>query len=65
MEHVYGTVFIEQLVKKKRYTKFDAKKIIRNLLVGVHHCHIKRIAIRNLKLESPVLVSGEIFKICG
>jgi calcium-dependent protein kinase len=57
MERVYGTVLIEQLVKKKRYTEFDAKEVIRNLLLGVHHCHNKRIAIRNLKLESLLLVS--------
>lgn len=57
MERVYGTVLIEQLVQKKRYTEFDAKEVIRNLLLGVHHCHSKRIAIRNLKLESLLLVS--------
>eukprot|EP00980_Cylindrotheca_fusiformis_P030184 scaffold24525_cov162-Cylindrotheca_fusiformis.AAC.1 len=55
MERVYGTVLIEELVKKKRYTEFDAKEVIRNLLLGVHYCHSKRIAIRNLKLESLLL----------
>jgi calcium-dependent protein kinase len=57
MERIYGTVLLEELVKKKRYTEFDAKEVVRNLLRGVNHCHSKRIAIRNLKLESLLLVS--------
>ena len=56
MERVYGSVLIDKLMEKKRYTEGDAKDIIRNLLLGVHHCHSKRVAIRNLKLESLLLV---------
>jgi len=55
IERVYGTPLIEKLVAKKRYTEFDAKEVVRNLLLGVHHCHKNRIAIRNLKLESILL----------
>ncbi|CAJ1944533.1 unnamed protein product [Cylindrotheca closterium] len=59
MERVYGSTLIEQLVAKKRYTEFDAKEVVRNLLLGVHHCHNNRIAIRNLKLESLLLPENE------
>jgi len=59
MERVYGSALIEQLVARKRYTEFDAKEVVRNLLLGVHHCHKHRIAIRNLKLESLLLPENE------
>lgn len=63
MERVYGTPLIEQLVAKKRYTEFDAKEVVRNLLLGVHHCHKNRIAIRNLKLETLLLPDDDEFNV--
>lgn len=55
MDRINGTVLIEKLVEKKRFPEAEAKAIVCNLLLGVKHCHDKRIAIRNLKLESLLL----------
>lgn len=56
MERVNGIVLIEKLVEKKRFPEAEAKRIVGSLIKGVYHCHSKRIAIRNLKLESLLLV---------
>lgn len=59
MDRINGTVVIDKLVQKKRFPEAEAKAIICNLLRGVKHCHDKRIAIRNLKLESLLLPDDE------
>ncbi len=56
MERVEGDILIDRLVQRKNYTEFDAKELVRNLLLGVWHCHKKNIAIRNLTLENLLLV---------
>jgi serine/threonine protein kinase len=58
MEHVPGDLLLDRLIKNKKFTEFDAKEFVRKLLLGVAHCHRKRIAIRNLKLENLLLVSS-------
>lgn len=56
MERIHGEILIDKLIQKKKYTEFDAKELVRNLLQGVRHCHSKRIAIRNLTLDNLLLV---------
>jgi serine/threonine protein kinase len=57
LEHFKGKALIDCLVQQTKYTEFSAKELIRNLLLGVAHCHKNRIANRNLKLENLLLVS--------
>jgi serine/threonine protein kinase len=56
LERIHGDILIDRLIQKKKYTEFDAKELVRNLLQGVHHCHEKSIAIRNLTLDNLLLV---------
>ena len=56
MERIHGELLIDKLMQKKKYTEFDAKELVRNLLQGVRHCHKKRIAIRHLTLDNLLLV---------
>jgi calcium-dependent protein kinase len=58
MEKIQGEILIDKLLLKKKYTEFDAKQLVQNLLLGVDHCHRKRIAIRNLTLDNLVLRYG-------
>lgn len=58
MERIQGDILIDRLIQKKKYTEFDAKELVRNLLQGVHHCHQKSIAIRNLTLDNLLLPEG-------
>lgn len=58
LERIQGEILIDKLIEKKKYTEFDAKELVRNLLLGVNHCHKKSIAIRNLTLENLLLVSA-------
>lgn len=57
-ERFRGQILIDRLIEHKKYTEFDAKELIRSLLMGVSHCHQRRIAIRNLTLDNLLLVSG-------
>jgi serine/threonine protein kinase len=57
MERINGEPLIDRLITNKKLTEFDAKELARNLLLGIAHCHTKRIANRNLKLENLHLVS--------
>ena len=58
MERIKGTILLDRLLQKHKYTEYDAKEIVRNLLHGVNHCHQKRIAIRNLTLDNVLLTNG-------
>lgn len=56
MEKITGDPLIDRLIQRKKYVEFDAKELIRNLLLGVNHCHKKKIAIRNMTLDNLLLV---------
>jgi serine/threonine protein kinase len=58
MEKIEGEMLIDKLLRKKKFTEYDAKELVRNLLHGVNHCHRKKIAIRNLTLDNLVLRYG-------
>jgi len=58
LEKIEGEVLIDKLLAKKKYTEFDARELVRNLLQGVSHCHGKRIAVRNLTLDNLILRYG-------
>lgn len=60
LEYIQGDVLIDRLIQKKKYTEFDAKELVRNLLLGVAHIHENRIANRNLTLENLILVSSSL-----
>jgi serine/threonine protein kinase len=65
LEHFKGKALIDCLIQRTKYTEFSAKELIRNLLLGVAHCHKKRIANRNFKLENLLLVSLAVSIICS
>jgi len=56
-----GEDLIDRIIKKTRYTEYDAKEVSRKLIMGVEYCHKKKIANRDLKLENLLLVSHLLF----
>jgi len=58
LERLHGDILINRIIQKKKYTEFDAKELVRNLLLGVRHCHKNDIAIRNLTLDN-LMLSGD------
>ena len=58
MEKIEGEILIDKLLQKKKFTEYDAKELVRNLLQGIYHCHRKKIAIRNLTLDNLILRHG-------
>lgn len=55
LECMKGGDLIDRIIEKHNYTEFDAKEVVRNLLMGVAYCHKKKIANRNLRPESLLL----------
>lgn len=53
---------IDRVLKKTCYAEGDARMVCRNLLKGVQHCHDRRIANRNLKLENILLVVSSFLR---
>jgi len=58
MEKIEGEILIDKLLQKKKFTEYDARELVRNLLHGINHCHRKKIAIRNLTLDNLILRYG-------
>lgn len=58
-ERLRGGPLIDRIIKRRHYTERDARTLIKGVLLGIEHCHNRRIAIRNLKTESLVCVSRE------
>jgi len=56
LERMHGGDLIDRIIEKAHYTENDAKEVCKNLLLGVQHCHERRIANRNLKPENLLLV---------
>ena len=59
LERMHGGDLIDRIIDKAHYTEADAKEVTKKLLLGIKHCHDKRIANRNLKPENLLLVSQE------
>jgi serine/threonine protein kinase len=55
MERLRGGPLIDRLADKKFYTENESRIVIKNLLLAVEHCHNRRIAHRNIKLENIML----------
>lgn len=59
LECMGGGDLIDRIIEKRHYTEFDAKEVSRKLLLGVAFCHERKIANRNIKPESLLLVRFE------
>jgi len=58
LECMKGGDLIDRIIEKRHFTEFDAKEVSRKLLLGIAHCHEKKIANRNLKPENLLLKPG-------
>eukprot|EP00934_Nitzschia_sp_Nitz4_P006340 Nitzschia sp. Nitz4//scaffold309_size21490//14165//18158//NITZ4_008611-RA/size21490-augustus-gene-0.1-mRNA-1//1//CDS//3329547180//6330//frame0 len=58
-EKLCGEVLLERLNRDTKFTELEAKGLIGSLLLGVSHCHSKRVAIRNLTLDNLLLPNGD------
>ena len=57
LERSNGGLLIDRIIEKRYYNEMDARVVGRKILLGLEHCHNKRIAIRNLTAENLVLES--------
>ena len=54
-ERMYGGDLFDRIIKKKRYTERDARKLGRVLVEAVHYLHSQRVAHRDLKPQNLML----------
>ena len=57
LECLRGGYLIDKIIEKENYDEPDGLEVSRRLLTGIAYCHDQRIAIRDLKPESILLVS--------
>ena len=55
MERMRGGDLIDRIIEKKHYSEPEARLVCRKVLLGVEHCHARRIAVRNIKAESLLI----------
>merc|ERR1712226_491950 len=58
MERMRGGDLIDKVIERKHYSEAEARLVARKVLLGLEHCHGRRIAIRNIKAES-LLIADE------
>mmetsp|Transcript_28121 Transcript_28121/g.77332 ORF Transcript_28121/g.77332 Transcript_28121/m.77332 type:complete len:1025 (+) Transcript_28121:244-3318(+) len=56
LERMRGGDLIDKVIERKHYTEDEARLVARKVLMGLEHCHSRRIAIRNIKAESLLIV---------
>uniref|UniRef100_A0A7S2VET0 Protein kinase domain-containing protein n=1 Tax=Entomoneis paludosa TaxID=265537 RepID=A0A7S2VET0_9STRA len=56
LERMRGGDLIDKVIERKHYTEAEARLVARKVLLGLEHCHNRRIAIRNIKAESLLIV---------
>lgn len=59
MERLSGGELIDRIIEKQHYSEPEARKVAKNILLGLEYCHNRRIANRNLKTENLILLSKE------
>jgi serine/threonine protein kinase len=55
MERFCGVRLIDRIIEKEYYGEDDARAVATNILLGLEHCHNRRIAVRNLTTENLML----------
>jgi serine/threonine protein kinase len=55
LERLTGGQLIDQIIEKQHYSEDLARKVAKNVLLGLEYCHNQRIANRNLKTENLIL----------
>jgi serine/threonine protein kinase len=58
-ERLKGGELIDRIIEKRHYSEADAKLVARKVLLGLEHCHSRRIAHRNIKAESLILTNTD------
>jgi serine/threonine protein kinase len=56
LEPLRGGYLIDKIIEKENYGEDEGRDVCRNLIAGVAYCHSQRVAIRDLKPESLLLV---------
>ena len=57
LEPLRGGYLIDKIIEKQHYPEEEGLEVSKNLISGVAYCHKQRVAIRDLKPESILLVS--------
>jgi serine/threonine protein kinase len=57
LEQLVGGYLIDKIIEKENYDEPEGLVVAKRLISGVAYCHEQRIAIRDLKPESMLLVS--------
>lgn len=63
MELLTGGYLIDKIIEKEFYAESEGLRVAKRLITAVDFCHQRRIAIRDLKPESILLVAGSDTKV--
>lgn len=58
LEPLRGGQLIDQIIDRKHYPESDARLVARKILLGLEHCHSRRIAIRNITCENLMITEA-------
>jgi len=61
MERLRGGVLLDRIVEKSYYTEDEARVVLRKVLMGLEHCHNRRVANRNIKAENLILTESDSY----
>jgi serine/threonine protein kinase len=59
MERLRGGELISRIIDKGCYPEDEARLVVQRVLLGLEHCHKRRIANRNIKLENLILTTPD------
>lgn len=59
MERLRGGTLIDRIIQKRHYSENEARAVATNILLGLEHCHNRRIAVRNIKTENLMMVDPD------
>jgi len=58
LEPLRGGQLIDQIIEKKCYPEAEARLVARKVLLGLEHCHSRRVAIRNITCENLMITEA-------
>ena len=64
MEYAGGGDLLQYVKKKKRLEENEAKKIFRQIVYGLAHCHCRSVLHRDIKLDNILIDHEGEIKIC-
>jgi serine/threonine protein kinase len=64
MEYAGGGDLLQYVKKRRRLDEFEARRIFKQIVYGVAHCHCRSVLHRDIKLDNILLDKEGDVKIC-